>query len=118
MTAGVVNLRSDKSGVARLASPTPDTGVVGSGASRTLADRSGQTDAQISVPQIRVATLGEGFVVGYLSVPDAAKFLDMGTTFVEDRIASGELSSYKFGRSRKLRVLDLERWASRQKESA
>lgn len=69
------------------------------------------------VQRVKVATLGSDFIVGYLSVPEAASYLNMGTTFVEGLIG-GELRSYKFGRSRKIRVSDLERWASDQQEDA
>ena len=60
--------------------------------------------------------LGETYVVGYLSVPEAARYLDMGTTFVEGLLRDG-LRSFKFGRSRKIRISDLERWASQQEEA-
>ena len=39
----------------------------------------------------------------------------MGTTFVEGLLRDG-LRSFKFGRSRKIRISDLERWASNQEE--
>ena len=114
MTFGSSRL-SAVNGAASISDRPRDTGDVGSVAPLSVkGPPSGQTDAHA---EIKVAMLGEGFVVGYLSVLDAARFLGMGTTFVEGLIASEEIRSYKFGRSRKIRVLDLEQWASEQREN-
>jgi excisionase family DNA binding protein len=67
-------------------------------------------------PVIDVAALTPGSATGFVSIDGAALYLGMGRRFVEELLATREVSSYKFGRSRRVRLSDLEDWASRRKE--
>jgi excisionase family DNA binding protein len=68
-------------------------------------------------PVVDVATVGPGVAKGFVSIDAAALYLGMGRRFVEELLATSELPSYKFGRSRRVRLADLEDWASRHKEA-
>jgi excisionase family DNA binding protein len=65
---------------------------------------------------VDVAALGPGSATGFVSIEGAALYLGMGRRFVEELLATREIPSYKFGRSRRIRLADLEDWASQRKE--
>lgn len=65
-----------------------------------------------------VATVESGNRTGFVSIDGAALYLGMGRRFVEELLARREIDSYKFGRSRRIRLQDLEEWASRRVEEA
>jgi excisionase family DNA binding protein len=67
-------------------------------------------------PVLEVRTLGPGEATGFVSIDGAALYLGMGRRFVEELIAKRELPSFKFGRSRRIRLSDLEEWAARHEE--
>jgi excisionase family DNA binding protein len=67
-------------------------------------------------PVVDVALLQPGSAKGFVSIEAAALYLGMGRRFVEELLATREIPSYKFGRSRRVRLTDLEDWASRRKE--
>lgn len=67
-------------------------------------------------PVVEVRTLGPGEATGFVSIDGAALYLGMGRRFVEELIAKREVPSFKFGRSRRIRLSDLEEWASRHEE--
>jgi excisionase family DNA binding protein len=67
-------------------------------------------------PVVDVAALGPGTATGFVSIDGAALYLGMGRRFVEELLATRELPSYKFGRSRRVRLADLEDWAAARRE--
>jgi excisionase family DNA binding protein len=67
-------------------------------------------------PVVEVAALGPAAVTGFVSIDGASLYLGMGRRFVEELIATRKLPSYKFGRSRRVRLTDLEDWASARRE--
>lgn len=67
-------------------------------------------------PIVEVGTVNPALATGFVSVDAAALYLGMGKRFVEELIFSHDLPSYKFGRARRIRLADLEDWASRNRE--
>ena len=67
-------------------------------------------------PVVDIASLAPGSATGFVSIDGATLYLGMGRRFVEELLATREIPSYKFGRSRRVRLTDLEDWASRHKE--
>ncbi len=58
-----------------------------------------------------MTTLGNGDVPRLaLTVPEAAARLALGRSTVYELVLSGELPSFKVGRSRRILVADLQRW--------
>ena len=68
-------------------------------------------------PVVEVGTVKPALTTGFVSIDAAALYLGMGKRFVEELIFSQQLPSYKFGRARRIRLADLEQWASDNRES-
>jgi excisionase family DNA binding protein len=67
-------------------------------------------------PVVEVAAVGPGTATGFVSIDGAALYLGMGRRFIEELLATRQVPSYKFGRSRRVRLADLEDWAAARKE--
>ena len=66
---------------------------------------------------VEVGTIKPALMTGFVSIDGAALYLGMGKRFVEGLISTQEIPSYKFGRSRRIRVADLDEWAGGHVES-
>ena len=68
-------------------------------------------------PAVEVGTIKPALMTGFVSIDGAALYLGMGKRFVEDLVSSEQLPSYKFGRARRIRVADLDEWATGHREN-
>jgi excisionase family DNA binding protein len=69
-----------------------------------------------SPPLVEVASVEPGAASGFVSIEGASRYLGVGRRFVEELVARREVPSYKFGRCRRIRLSELEDWASRHRE--
>ncbi len=67
-------------------------------------------------PVVEVGTVKPALTTGFVSIDAAALYLGMGKRFVEHLIFTQQLPSYKFGRARRIRLADLEQYATDNRE--
>lgn len=73
--------------------------------------RRAQVDAAQSTPIRSETTLATSYDLIAVSPAEAARRMGIGKTFLYEAMRSGNLTSFKLGRRRLIRVADLEAWA-------